>query len=418
MDLSKLAPAHYIPGRQAAIDHVARIDKAPFLISVSILFGSALLSVLARFAIRIFGRRQIRWDDGLVFLATIALIVAFGVCLKLLETLYLVEAINKKAAFPFREDMPKMLDLVKWLAVFAIMNWTSVYMVKFAFMYFFYTLFWGLSLKTVRIYCTSVGLLIVCWMYTVVNPIICPHFGANAAKCGANPHQHVRSLAGNCIVVVLDIICDGLIEAIPIVVLDKSMMPLSQKVSIAALLCLSTVMIICALIRLIGSITDTRKDGSGTAPVWATYWAITGSCISLVMTSVVVIRGVFVTNLIHDDRQKQESVMRRLGRRLLSTLRLSRSSRSSRRSPQRSGDQSPDDQGGRISAPPRIATQGLTRGTLNGVRTFIGGSKNGSRDRDETLKSVDTAYALENVDYHKIRRNEATRPTATPDSTP
>jgi hypothetical protein len=415
-------PPHrfFIPGRQAAIDHSARIDKRPFIISISILFGTAILAVLTRFAIRIFKRRRVRFDDGLVLIATMALIAAYGLCLNLLPRLYLVEAINKKKIpFPFLEEIPVLLSTLKWATIFAAMNWTSVYMVKFAFMYFFHPLIVGLSRRVTRFYWTTVVLLAVFWIYTVLNPvIICPHFGADIAKCNASPHQHAKSLTGNILVAVLDIICDVLIVAVPLVILNKSMMPFSQKASLAAMLCLSVAMIICALIRLIGSITDTRKDGSGTAPVWATYWAMVESCVSLIMTSVIVIRGVFITTLIKDDRQKQESILNRFGRRLLSTLRLSGSSgRSgrSRRSPQGSGG----DNHGEGPSAPQIPTQGLTRGTLGGVRTFISGGKSGRKGsgQDDMLKSGDTAYILEDLDYHKIRKNEATKPTATPDST-
>lgn len=207
-----------------------------------------------------------------------------------------------------------------------------------------------------------------------------------------------------------------LVVSVPLVILNKSMMPFSQKASLAAMLCLSVAMIVCALIRLIGSVSDTNEEGSGTAPVWATYWAMVEGCVSLIMTSVIVIRGVFIKNLITDDRQKQESMLNRFGRRLLSTLRLSGSSgRSgrSRRSPQGSGG----DNAGEGPSAPRIPTQGLTRGTLDGVKTFISGGKRKGSGQDDMLKSGDTAYILEDLDYHKIRKNEATKPTATPDST-
>ncbi|KAF1993621.1 hypothetical protein P154DRAFT_557648 [Amniculicola lignicola CBS 123094] len=409
MDPSKLPPAQYIPGRQAAIDHAGRIDKKPFVISIGIFFGTAILSVCLRIGIRIFGGRRIRWDDILVILAAVFLTVAFGLLLKLLDTLYLIEAMNKKTAIPFREDIPNILELGKWAAVFATMNWSAVYVVKFAFMYFFHTLVVGLSKRIGRFFWTTLGILIVCWIYTVCNAfIICPHFGADAAKCSTNPKQHDRSLAGNILVACVDIICDALIVAIPIVVLNKSMMPFSQKVSLAAMLGLSVAMILCAFVRLIGSVTDTRKDGSGTAPVWATYWAIMEGCIAVIMTSVIVIRGVFISTLISDDRRKQESIMQRFGRRLLSTLRLSGSSG-------RSGRSGRKDHGPGPSAP-RIGTQGLTRGTLHGVRTFISGGKRKSATQDDMLKSGDTAFILEDMDYHNIRRNEATRPTGTPES--
>jgi hypothetical protein len=195
-----------------------------------------------------------------------------------------------------------------------------------------------------------------------------------------------------------------IVVSIPIIIVKQSMMPFSQKLSVVALLGLSTVMIICALIRLVGSLTDTSKTASGTAPVWAAYWFMVESCVSLIMASVIVIRRVFITNAEHDDRRKQDSLFQQLGRRLLSTLRLSRSSRSSKRSPQRSDQK---DQPKEPNAP-RIATQQLPGGTLNSFRTYIKGGKmhNRTQDDDDVLLSVNTAYVLEDIDYHNIRKAE------------
>lgn len=118
-----------------------------------------------------------------MLLAGTSLVVAFGICLRLLDTLYLVEAMNKGLAIPFQEEIPQILDLIKWATIFAAMNWTSVYMVKFAFLNFFYTLIQGLPKRITRLYWATVGISIICWIYTVLDPIIiCPHFGADSGK--------------------------------------------------------------------------------------------------------------------------------------------------------------------------------------------------------------------------------------------
>lgn len=139
--------------------------------------------MLARFSIRIFGGRKISWDDGLVLLSSMCLIIAFSVCHRLLSTFYLIEAMNKKVAGPFREDIPQILDVAKYAFVFAIFNWTSVYLIKFTFMYFFHVLTIGLSVRITRFYWATLGIIVICWVYTVINfPIICPYFGAEAGQ--------------------------------------------------------------------------------------------------------------------------------------------------------------------------------------------------------------------------------------------
>jgi hypothetical protein len=184
------------------------------------------------------------------------------------------------------------------------------------------------------------------------------------------------------------------------------MMSFSRKLSIVALLGLSTVMIICALIRVVGSLTETTETGNGTAPVWAAYWFIIESCVSLIMASVIVIRGVFISNFVDDDQRKQDSIFQQFWRRVLSILRLTRSARNSGQSPQRSD--SFDDQRKDPSAL-KIATQKFPGGTLKSIKTFISGGKRQSRTQDDAPLSVDTTYDLEDMDYHNIRKAEVTR---------
>lgn len=143
----------------------------------------AILCVSVRFAIRIFGRRKIGWDDGLVLIAFMALIAAFVVCHKFVTMLYLMAALRNEAVIVFQEELLEIKDVLKWANIFGAMNFTAVYMVKFAFLNFFYPLIQGMSLRITRFYWATVGISIVCWLYTVLNVIIvCPRFGADSGQ--------------------------------------------------------------------------------------------------------------------------------------------------------------------------------------------------------------------------------------------
>ncbi|RYP77410.1 hypothetical protein DL771_001205 [Monosporascus sp. 5C6A] len=153
------------------------------------------------------------------------------------------------------------------------------------------------------------------------------------------------------------------------------------------------------LVALVDIISDTLT------PVWTTFWAATEGCVSLIMTSVIIIRGVFIAQVIRDDRRRQNSLIQRFGRHLLSTLRHFGSSGSSRRSPPRPAE----DQLNSNSSAPRILQQALTRATLSNVRHLFSSGNNKSESQDNVLETVDTAYALEDLDYHVVRKNEARR---------
>ncbi|KAI1768870.1 hypothetical protein GGR53DRAFT_461952 [Hypoxylon sp. FL1150] len=229
-----------------------------------------------------------------------ALIVAFSVCLKFLNTLYLVVALRKKAVVLF-QDNP--LDLVD-----------------------------------------------------VLNE---------------SPTFHAKSIANNIHIALIDIATDTLIVALPIIILKQSMMYLARK-----------------LRRWFSASLERILDHGG---------EYLGN-VSLIITAIIAIRNVFIARVAEGNGQVKDSIMRRFDRRLLSTLRLSASSKSSRRSPHRPSE----DELGAGSRIPGIATMGMTRVTLSVVKKFIGGGNAGSRSEETLLESVDTAYMLESMDYYKI----------------
>ena len=90
---------------------------------------------------------------------------------------------NQKQAIPFREEIPLILDLPKWAFMTSSFTWTSLYFVKFAFMYFFHALIHGRSKRVMWYFWTAVGVIVVCWLYSVVIfAIICPHFGTETGE--------------------------------------------------------------------------------------------------------------------------------------------------------------------------------------------------------------------------------------------
>ncbi|KAI9154664.1 hypothetical protein HJFPF1_07221 [Paramyrothecium foliicola] len=398
MSPPKLSPSE----RQAAIDDVAKIHKKAYLTSAGVLFGAAILCVIARFAIRFHRRRSPRWDDILVLLAASCLVAGFGINLRLLDTLYLVEAMNKTIIVPTGAELARIFDVLKWAAIFAAMNWSAVYLVKFAFFNFFHILIFNMPKKITRFFWFSVAFTIICWLYTVVTTIImCPHFGKDAVKCGLDPNQHVKALSNNILVNCVDIITDFFIISLPLIVVRQAIMPLSRKVSLASMLCLSIAMIICSVVRLVGTITDTQPDGTGSAPVWSIYWGLVEGCIALIMTSVIAIRGVFLNSQNEKPEGTREGTLSRFGRQLVFPFRLFSYSQGNGPNPPQSGRQEiPSDTS-------KMPSQVLTRATLSGVKKFIGGQRHGSESQDDVLRSVDRTYALEELDYHQYQRQQA-----------
>lgn len=177
------------------------------------------------------------------------------------------------------------------------------------------------------------------------------------------------------------------------------MMPLSRKILVAAMLCLSIAMIVCALIRLAGTVTDTRSDGNGTAPVWSVYWGMVEGCVAVIMTCVITIRGVFITQDTEKRGVGQRSPLYNFLKRMLASLRLSSEKPTSSQDDLRN-------KGNNVRAP-RIPTQGLTRATIKDVRRFFSSTHDRTESQEDVLHSVNTEYSLEDIDYHTIQRQQA-----------
>jgi len=128
--------------------------------------------------------------------SSLCLTVAFACVHKALNPFYLVEAINQRKTIPFREDIPAILDIPKWAFIFSIFGWNSIYLVKFAFMYFFHGLTTALSIKVIRFFWITVGFLVIAWIYAVVNfVVICAHFGADAGQSMFCPLSRLEVLS-------------------------------------------------------------------------------------------------------------------------------------------------------------------------------------------------------------------------------
>lgn len=111
-------------------------------------------------------------------LAAALLASAFAICLHSLDSIYLLEASNKGVAIPFQEELPMIFSIQQSVTIIAALITTSVYVVKFTFLYFFHTLVQGMPTRITRFFWLTVGLTVIFWIYTVLGPvIICPHFG-------------------------------------------------------------------------------------------------------------------------------------------------------------------------------------------------------------------------------------------------
>lgn len=203
---------------------------------------------------------------------------------------------------------------------------------------------------------------------------------------------------------------------------------MAQKLSYAAFLCLSIVMIVLALVRLIGSVATTKTTNRGTSPIWGTFWGMLEACIAVIMASFYTFRsaaakgnganqGVAAAR-VHPGERRPSS----LWSRLLSTLRF----RSRyHRSPSATGDElelgasrgnggggEPRHEGG-LGQKHLISTLNPIRPTLTFSRlgTLFGSAGRTQLASEASLVTrgtidVVTEFDLRELDYHEVRKQE------------
>lgn len=164
-------------------------------------------------------------------------------------------------------------------------------------------------------------------------------------------------------------------------------MSLARKLSLASMFCLSTAMMVCAFIRMAGTVTETRPDGRGAASSWLVYWSMVEACVAVIMTSVMVIRGAFLSSSF-DGSSPQASGKPRLFR-FLSKFGLARSTRESRGTNDNHANRAP-----------RIKTQVLTRPEFPRV-TDVFRTNNASESQEDVLGTTGPGYMMADMNQER-----------------
>ena len=343
-------------------------------------------------------RRRFYIDDILVLISVLSLAAATGVLYHYIDLLYLIEAGNTENIIPTTAEIMPMLGFMKWNDIYCALVWTSIFAIKFAFLSFFYPLLLSMSKRINVYYWFVLGFNILCWMFLPTESfIICPHFGLDALQYCYQGFSHKKSLALNILAGCLDIISDAMIIAIPILILRGSLMKRAQKIGLAVFLCLSLAMVIVTLVRMIGTVIQTKPSNRGTSPVWGTLFMIVEAGIAVIMSSLLVFRGVFLERL---QRSSQgSSAWSSISR----ALRYVPERLNCARDEERFGQPRETDEGAM-----RIPTQEITKPTLSHIFSFFRRRDDGLDSQNVRTLAPDTNHTLDSevpeMNYHDFAR--------------
>ena len=156
------------------------------------MFVLCMLSVIARFYIRIGVQRSFTADDGLVLAGTVFLIGAFATLMVSLDTEYMIEAfVFKVPGLELSSDfLERTTTVQQTTAAVVTLSWCAVASVKFSFLFLFRKLIARVRYMTVYwwfVVLVNLGVLAYgCSVYFVS----CPHiFEFEAGKPPLGSHQ-------------------------------------------------------------------------------------------------------------------------------------------------------------------------------------------------------------------------------------
>ncbi|KAL8667317.1 MAG: hypothetical protein Q9202_000891 [Teloschistes flavicans] len=318
----------------------------------------AIIGALARTLIR-FRNRQLRvLDDALLLSACICLIAATILLVKGASYLYMIEILRANPKLVAFDSLQQVSDAVAKIQQdtypFGVLIWLSVFAVKFCYLSFFRQLIDRLARIVVYWRITLAVSFVACIFNATASFASCPEFGENNLKC-TTPYYVRRTTAVEATTIALDILSDLMILAIPPYLIYKVSISLRQKIGIAFFLCLSTIMVLIAIIRISQVHTQTYN-------IWATFWQQLEGCVAILMVSLTAFRTLFVSS----PQASEEKAMRPSGserRRLWYKYKGS------------------SDGGGKASGSverAKMVDMTMPSATLTGMRTFIRGSPRAS----------------------------------------
>ncbi|KAM7195835.1 hypothetical protein V8F33_006484 [Rhypophila sp. PSN 637] len=379
------------------VDGFVPIKRAQFQEVIGIFFALAILSVIARAGARLYQRRRLGWDDYFLFAAAVILAGAVGLLYHMTLRVYIWTAMRMDTSILSMLDPNDLHDVVassvpvidSWVTL----TWTSIYLVKASFLAFFKQLIWQVS-RIQRYYWAVVILTIISWMFAFAMPfILCSEFGLNSIKC-MDSSRDVLYISLTAIAAAVDIITDLGIVSIPIILLRRSKLRLSQKLLLGVFLCGSLIMASFSLIR-VAKIQD--STGVGVDLPWEFFWQTMEANVAVLMGSLTVFR-----TLLSSESTKHVEARRRAKAagprsqnpvpktlksfgmwRLVNVKGGSRLVRSDLESQAQDGGALPE----------------IPRGTMTGIKSFIWGNKSKPAKDSQASAQTGTTLTVDDENY-------------------
>lgn len=250
----------------------------------------ALIAVFAKIAVRLRYSSGLSVDDVILIVGAVLLSAAVGTFYSTLGLVFYVFAPESTATGAQYLQMTRLIDAS------AVLTWATIFSVKFSFVWFFRAL-------TDRLPRMRIHWWIVCVIVIICAPInmfmtfyICNDFTPSLKQvCAAGIEDRVNVYIN--LTAALDIFTDLLVISIPITLLWRVRIDMTRKLALAAVLCLSAVMIALQVVRAsLANVNVAILTGPPQAPhvivitqmdqTWMFFWLNMEASIAIVMVAV------------------------------------------------------------------------------------------------------------------------------------
>lgn len=249
----------------------------------------SIITILARVALRLQRTHSLAFDDYFLIVALITLVGACAVQQHYRDITYMILNTSSGNEIPPASIAKDSVTETQILTATSVLLWTSIFCVKFSFLFFFRKLI--SRLRALQIYWWVVFAVVLAGALTSIPMSFfeCAYFGDDLLA-----HCPVDSLIAReriylDVTITLDILTDVLIISLPIALLWNVKIDLQKKLTLIGIFGLSIVMIVIALIRVaMAPLTPTVIDTP-----FMFFLQILEAGIALVMVSVSAFRGLF-----------------------------------------------------------------------------------------------------------------------------
>lgn len=144
-----------------------------------------MVAATARTILRLCYQKRLAIDDGFLILATIIASISLGLYVNFMDSMYLIEAVTE-GQLPLGTTLQTIksegLRLHKLSDIFLVLTWSTIFAVKFSFLFFFKALI--KRVQSMEVFWRSiVAFTTITWMAGCAASIVgCPYFDERSCK--------------------------------------------------------------------------------------------------------------------------------------------------------------------------------------------------------------------------------------------